>query len=162
MKTALLTRTMQLCLVAILVSCETTTPVEPRDDVVPIVIAGDYNLVAPGATTSNAWETFDVGFEGTLSLEQDPTLRSRLSGTFQDVSSIGADGFPTDRKLHGTITGSIDSKGNVTLQLATQSGDLEWIGRGILADSQISGRWETRRWHYEAAGGFSARLASSR
>lgn len=146
--------TTPLGLVAILASCDSDVPTQPL--VVPTVAAGEYELVATGETTSKAWDWFTVHIEGSLTLEQGPTERSRLSGTFRELRLVEADGA-IRRKLDGTITGSVDASGNVILELRAASGDFEWTGRGRLLDSQIAGQWQSRT-DNPAAGGFTARI----
>ena len=146
--------TMPLGLAAILASCDSGVPTEPL--VLPIEAAGEYELVASGETTSKAWDWYTVHIEGSLTLEQDPTERSKLSGTFRELRLVEADGA-IRRKLDGIITGSVDASANVILTLRTASGDFEWTGRGKLLDSQIAGQWQ-RRTDIPAAGGFIARI----
>lgn len=140
-----------LCL-AVLIACEGSGPIAPEERTPRTLIAGDYELTAAGQTVSTAWETYNVRFEGILSLSQDSSAPSRVNGTFRDLRET--DGYVTGRIYSGTISGSIDATGALRLELTTPSGDFRWTGRGRVVDSQITGQWESTN---PAAGGFSAR-----
>lgn len=139
---------------AVLASCDGTTPSAPDDLVRRPMIAGNYELIAAGETTSKAWETYAVRIEATLRIEQDSLMPSKVSGSFTNLRFMeaGLDGYWA---LDGVIVGSIDASGWLTIQLKSQRGDFTWTGRGLVVGTQISGQWESSN---PAAGGFSAQL----
>jgi hypothetical protein len=140
--------------IVLLAACDGGIPTEPPSPLPRSIISGDYDFAASGGSVSKAWDTYSIRLEGTIRLYQDPSMPSRISGSFSRLHDE-IDGFHNPHEFEGVITGSIDSQGRLILELTTSSGEFTWVGRGLVVDSNISGQWTSS---HPAAGGFTAQL----
>ena len=143
-------KTVATLALGLLASCESVHPVDAGRPLSPDLVEGVYLLSAPGETTSSAWETYAVQFEGILNLDQDPLDPTKLIGTVSKFRELDLDGTES---ITTKISGSIDASRALILEISAPTRGFKWTGRGIVVGSRISGQWQSSG---PAAGGFIA------
>ena len=128
-------------------------PIDPGNTIPRSITSGRYELVAPGESRSQAWDTWTVLYEGILTIEQDPLNPSRLSGTFSEMENE----FTPAEYSKGILTGTIDERGIALVELRSHDSQFVWKGRGTFVGTRINGQWATNN---DEAGGFTAVLAN--